>query len=536
VILTSAGDIVRYGLMVGLLCIAETPAGAQSSAPAAMADYAAGRALLDSAVKATGDSVALVRLRGLETAFCARAVEIGQSARPDAAYDTIVAAGMRRYDLAARRYAQTWFTEFRGGLPLALREVVTDSTATSIDLRGGVVMSVAPGGISASLRRVEDNAPYAPLAILQRARRNAPSIRIVRPSLGNRSEDAIVFVDNGQLTTLHFDRRTHLLSRMDLLFDNWAFGLTPFQMLFSDYRRKSGIALATHIVTRFAGSLQTDAVFRDLAVAQPPPDAFSVPVDSARTVPVGGALQVSIDSVAPHVFVIRDGQTAPPNFGYNPPFAYVRLLVELRDRLLMIDAAGSSSTQQAVMAKVRAMFPANQVGLLAFTHYHSDHFGGLRPYIAAGATLLTTPGNRGLIERVSRVLHPTEAPAMYGSGRPRPRIEVFTGVRVVLDSDAPVELHQIGGGHADEMVVAWLPRQGVLYATDVFGILPARGRPEGTYPAEQDLARYARRHGWKVRTIVAGHGPVSSGAALDSVLDVRPAPGRPLGLPACGSP
>src|SRR5690349_3003311 len=166
--------------LVLLLYGPAAPAQTQPVPVSLVQDYADGRRLLDAAIAATGDSAALAGLGGLQGSFCARAVEIGQSARPDAPYDTIRAAGVRTYDLAHRRYAETWGTVFRGGLPLALREVVTDTSAASLDLRGGVIMSVVPSGLGASLRRVEDNAPYAPLALLQRARKASLSVRVMR--------------------------------------------------------------------------------------------------------------------------------------------------------------------------------------------------------------------------------------------------------------------------------------------------------------------------------------------------------------------
>nr|AUN36842.1 hypothetical protein [uncultured bacterium] len=512
----SAGNLARTVPLLVLLAFCSSPKliAQATSQLSVERDYAAGRRLLDAAIRATGDPDALAKVGALRTSFCGRAVELGQSARPDAPYDTILASGERIYDLAGRRYSQDWSTEFRGGLPLALHEVVTDSGAFSTDLRGGVVLSVVPGGLKASQRRVEDAAPYAPVMILDRARRYATSIRVVHDSP---RPHALLFVDDGFLLTLRFDPRTHLLVSADGLVDNWATGLAPLQVQFRDYRRVGGVELAGRVITRFQGGLQTEVTFPGLArIDSVPATAFSPP-DLAHAVPVGGPLEITVDSVAPHVFAVHQGQTAPPNYGYNPPFAYAQLLVELGDSLLLVDAPGGSPAQRAVIEKLRTLFPGKPVGRVAFTHYHSDHFGGLRPYIASGVTLITTPGSRGLIERVAGIRHPSD-PAGDTTQRATPRIETFTGVRVIADDEAPVELHEIGGGHADEMVVAWLPKQQVLFATDVFGILPVRGGPGGSYEEERRLARYAESRGWKVRTVVAGHGAVSPGSALAAVL------------------
>jgi glyoxylase-like metal-dependent hydrolase (beta-lactamase superfamily II) len=523
-----------------LLLLGPPPAGAQSARSGTERGYLAGRRLLDAAIRATGDSAALAQLGTLATSFCARAVEIGQSAAPDAPYDTISAVGQRIYDLARHRYAQDWSTEFRGGIPLALHETVTDSAAYSTDLRGGVVFLVAPSGLSASQRRVEDNAPYAPLILLDRARRNAATLRLVRGGSGIPGTDAALFSDRGFLLTLSFDRSTHLLVSADALVDNWEVGLAPLRFQFRDYRRVGSVRLAGRVTTWFRGGLLTDVTFPDLVrTGTTPANVFppAVPTPDSRlptltdTITVGGQPSITIDTVAPHVFAVRYGQTAGPNFGYNPPFAYVQLLVELKDRLLLVDTPWYPSVQQSAIGTMRTLFPGKPVGVVSFTHYHSDHLGGLRPYIEAGATFVTTPGNRRLIARVARTAHPSDAhqPALV------PKIETFTGSRTIDDPAAPVELHEIGGAHADEMVVAWLPRQQVLFTADLFGIFPARGGPGGRYEQERSLARYVREQGWKVQKLVSGHGAISDGAELERALESAPAAtvGSRVPVPAC---
>jgi glyoxylase-like metal-dependent hydrolase (beta-lactamase superfamily II) len=161
--------------------------------------------------------------------------------------------------------------------------------------------------------------------------------------------------------------------------------------------------------------------------------------------------------------------------------------------------------------------------MVAFTHYHSDHFGGLRPFLLKGATLITTPGIREYIARIAATAHPSDPVPGLGASHPLPQIQTFTGARTIADAEAPVELHEIDGGHADEMVIIWLPRQRVLYATDLFGIFPVRGRPGGSYEAERVLAEYVRKAGWEVRTVVSGHGAISPSADLTRILSTPPA-------------
>jgi alkyl sulfatase BDS1-like metallo-beta-lactamase superfamily hydrolase len=44
---------------------------------------------------------------------------------------------------------------------------------------------------------------------------------------------------------------------------------------------------------------------------------------------------------------------------------------------------------QAVLAALKKNFPDKPVRFLVSTHFHNDHTGGVRAYIAAGATVVT---------------------------------------------------------------------------------------------------------------------------------------------------
>jgi glyoxylase-like metal-dependent hydrolase (beta-lactamase superfamily II) len=275
------------------------------------------------------------------------------------------------------------------------------------------------------------------------------------------------------------------------------------------------LELPSRITTWFRNGVLTEVSFPDLTPGwQTPRDAFRSP-DTTGAVTIGGSLNITVDSVAPHVFAVHYGQTAGPNFGYNPPFAYAQLVVELKDRLFLMDAPWYPSLQQSALDKLAARFPGKPVGIVSFTHYHSDHFGGLRPYIKPEVTFVTTPGIGRLIQRVARVVHPSD----YQAKPLVPRIEIFSDERTIDDPDAPVELHRISSGHADEMVIAYLPRQHLLYTADLFGIFPMRGGPGGSYPAERELAEYVRKQGWKVETVVSGHGSITLRHQLELLLE-----------------
>ena len=77
--------------------------------------------------------------------------------------------------------------------------------------------------------------------------------------------------------------------------------------------------------------------------------------------------------------------------------------------------------------------------------------------MAEGATILTTPGNKNYF-------------AKFGSRQPRAvAIETFDSRRVITDGQQTVELLNVGKSpHVNENVIAYLPRQKILFQGDLF--------------------------------------------------------------------
>ena len=102
------------------------------------------------------------------------------------------------------------------------------------------------------------------------------------------------------------------------------------------------------------------------------------------------------------------------------------------------------------------------------THFHSDHAGGTRAFIAEGTTILTTPGTKEYFERLAAAKF-TLIPDRL-SQHPRPAgVEIFHTKRVITDGERTVELFNLGQSpHANENVVAYLPKERIIFQGDLF--------------------------------------------------------------------
>jgi glyoxylase-like metal-dependent hydrolase (beta-lactamase superfamily II) len=194
------------------------------------------------------------------------------------------------------------------------------------------------------------------------------------------------------------------------------------------------------------------------------------------------------------------------------------LVVEFRDYLVAIEPYGNDVDSRRVITAITGKFPGKPIRYIVPTHHHDDHTGGLRTYIAEGITVMTTPGNREYVQRMSRGRW-TIAPDLQAERQTPVKIEVTTGKRTVLnDGDQVLELLDIGPSpHADEMLVAWLPRQHLLSQGDLLN-RPAHGRPRAGNLTTRYFADWLRNSGLPVERIAAVHGPVATLADLDTAI------------------
>jgi hypothetical protein len=74
--------------------------------------------------------------------------------------------------------------------------------------------------------------------------------------------------------------------------------------------------------------------------------------------------------------------------------------VEFKDYVVMIEAPLDQQRSLAVIAETKKTFPNKPIRYVVNTHNHFDHLGGVRTYVAEGATIVTDARNRNFYERV----------------------------------------------------------------------------------------------------------------------------------------
>src|SRR5215471_18028060 len=189
------------------------------------------------------------------------------------------------------------------------------------------------------------------------------------------------------------------------------------------------------------------------------------------------------------------------------------LAVDFRDFVTVIEAPLNEERSLAVIAEVNKLIPNKPIKYVVNTHHHFDHSGGLRTYLAQGATIVTHQANKEYYEQVlfstaPRTLQPdrfsTYYPYFSGGRRPLP-IETVNQKYVISDDVRTLDLYPVQGlNHASNMLLAYLPKDQILVNADLYSP-PSQGAPD---PAVNANMRTLQRNIQRLRLEVAQHVPI----------------------------
>lgn len=476
----------RTGGLVWLsaLCIA-APAASQGEAYSMLQRYSRGLEVARAAYAALGGD-AFDALPALHIHLEGNNLGRLQSETPDAEYYPGVLVRDSWYDLAASRVVVQQEYGFPGGVVFHTRFVIAGDTAYSID-RDRAQYVRLPAGAAAGV-----DFPYRaiPHFLLRRALARRQTLRWLGEStIDGRVHDVITFEwGNGTVYTLSVDRTSGLPRTVEWLGPDPVDGAAVTTFWFDDYA--------------FVRSVRFPRRFRaTIADAEVQRGALSLEADTGFPTPL---LRVEsefrpAEPVSPSVRDLGQGAYLIEHLGASALGDYKVLFVDLGEAVAVIDAPLGSPAGELILRQIDRTLPGKPVSHVILTHYHADHTGGVRPFIAAGATLVTTTGNREFFEQLAHASY-TLGPDRQDRRRANPRF-IFVEDRLTLGSgDGRLELFRIGPTpHVDDMFVAYLPATRTLFGSD----LVIDGKPDAEITAY--FVEWLDRFDRPVARIVGNH-------------------------------
>ena len=315
-----------------------------------------------------------------------------------------------------------------------------------------------------------------------------------------RPHEVVTFVmPDTQQVALYVDAATGLVSKYELIFVDSLEGVENSEIAFGDYQKVGNYQVPRRWTNRQLGEDQTRYTVKAEFNPAITDDSFRVAAAGyAEVKPVPTELEEKVDRLADGVFVIQNVAGQNQN----------TLAVGFPDYVVAVEAPGSSDGADAVIKRIHELFPGKPIRYVAMTHHHGDHIGGMRSFIAEGATVVTTAANRPVIEAMAA----SEQNDRLGRTPRKPEFLLLeNGRRVLEDGDRRLELIDIGPNpHAKEMVIAWLPAEKVVFQGDLF-FVPNNDAPFGpAQPSTASFAKKLRELGLPAERIASVHGDTAT--------------------------
>jgi glyoxylase-like metal-dependent hydrolase (beta-lactamase superfamily II) len=281
------------------------------------------------------------------------------------------------------------------------------------------------------------------------------------------------------------------IERVQTWIDNPVLGDTPVEIAYSDYRDFNGVMFPARIVRTQGGHPVLELTIS--SVTANPAVAADVPEPVRTFTPP--AVTVAVEKLADGVFYVKGG-------------SHHSVAIDQRDHIVVVEGPQDEARSTAVIAKVKETIPNKPIRYIVNTHVHFDHSGGLRTYVAEGATVVTHEMNKPYYEKAWAAPRTINPDSLAKAGKPA-TFETFADKHTLTDGKRTIEIHHIAGsGHNDAFAMVYLPAEKILMQVDAWAPLaPNAPPPAAPSPFAINLYDNVTRLKLDVRQIASLHGP-----------------------------
>lgn len=327
-----------------------------------------------------------------------------------------------------------------------------------------------------------------PHGVVKAAQRHAATVDWV--ARGGKEYAAVSFTEKGRMSATAFFNAEGLVERVESRVPHPVLGDQRVVTEYSGYRDFGGVRFPAKIrQTQDGGGvleLEVSEVRANAAAELKVPDA----------VLKGPAVRVTAEKASEGVWYLAGG-------------SHHSVAIEMKDHVVVVEGPQFDGRSLPLIAETRKLIPNKPIRYVINTHYHFDHSGGLRTFVAEGATMITHSSNKAFFERAFAAKGKLDPDALSKSGK-KAKFLAVGGKHVLTDGARTLEvLHVKDNPHNDGLLMVWLPKERLLIEVDVFTPVAAgAAQPAKPNPVSVHLLETIDRMKLLVDRIVPLHGRI----------------------------
>lgn len=504
--------VAALALALLFVISAQCPVGAQSA-----------KALIDEAAKAMGGMPALRALKNQSFESEGKqfnsslALEPSQEVRQISSFHYTLARDLNqprlRLDWEGRGSARTESVRFVEVIDGAVGFLQEGDSKTAKQTR------LHPGRLATRLRDEKRNA--ARLMLVAAASKSLR--RLADADLDGVKHRVVSFKELGDEFQIYLDTKTGLPAQVDILEDDPLEGDSSYSLRYGDWRKIDGVLTPFSLRYQLNGRPLQEEQIQSVRYNVPlGAELFLIPeiIRNQKTDAKPIASQWILRRVA--------GNVSYQDFGRPPVVEWSQLangvykiggsshatvVIEMRDHVIAVEAPLYEARTAPVVNSIKERYPAKPIRYVIPTHHHLDHSGGIRAFMAAGATVVTPFSAREFYRYVAKAPH-TRQPDSLELSKRAVVIESFGGgSRVLSDGSRRVEVYPMATSHAQDFVVVYLPSEKILIEAD--HISPRNGQVRGA-PLVKEFVTSLEKLNLDIATVVGIHGDSATFQAVRS--------------------
>ncbi len=445
--------------------------------------------VIDAALEAYGGAEAISNLNSVIRKNHSKTWATNQSLTPGAPWDENELSSFVAIDFENEIFVSK-NKGSGGGFDFDGKQIIKGEKGWQVNYRGGTVTPIAQPDFNTT------SGPFirvtAPLLVKQLQNRRHTSHWLGEVEFNGRPHDVITLVmEVGPALSLYFDKETHLLSRSERVLP--PFGQVDYR--FTNYETIDGIPFSKNF--KLYVNDQPNVFIDALSTV------LNQSIDQYATLPANLKMteaapppptEVELQEIQEGVFLVGSGNT-------------YALFVEMDDHVIAV--GGTAGIPDRITA-LREVIKDKPIKYGVMTHHHNDHVLGVPAYQAVDAVVITVKENEEVMRAAA-----TDADSL--------KLKFIEGKYVFNDGSRKLEIIDIGPTpHAEHLLVAWLPEEGILFEADHFPN-PTNGYMQPAQAVTKHLAKMIDDLGLDVKTIVGAHSPrIASIDDLRAALELSP--------------